>query len=96
MGHSSRYRAAYAADLLVHPLEDLTLIFHRRSGVTHMVTSPVPEILSVMGLDSLNAAQILVRLSYTYDLEAEDAESLDAVLAARLEELVTLGLVERL
>lgn len=96
MADSSRYRAEHAAELLIRPLEDLTLIFHRRSGVTHMVTSPVPEILTVMGHDSINAAQILVRLSYTYDLEAEDAESLDAVLGARLEELVALGLAERL
>lgn len=96
MKDGSRYRADHVAQLLVRPLEDLTLIYHRRSGVTHMVTSPVPEILAVMGRDALSAAQILARLSYTYDLEAEDAESIEAVLDARLEELVALGLAERL
>lgn len=95
MAGSGRYRAEDAAQLLLCPLDDLTLVYHRRSGVTHMVLSPVPEILAVMGTDDLSSDQILARLSFTYDLEAEDAESLDGVLVARLEEMVALGLAER-
>lgn len=96
MVDSRRYRADHRAEFLIHPLEDLTLIYHRRSGVTHMMTSPVPEILAAMDHDLLDAKQILERLSNTYDLEAGEAESLEAVLGARLEELVALGLAERL
>ena len=29
-------------------LDDLTLLYHARSGQTHMVISPVPEILAAM------------------------------------------------
>lgn len=92
----ARYRAEDPAQLLLRPLDDLTVVYHRRSGVTHMVSEPVPEILSAMGRDTLSPAQILARLSRDFDLEAEEMESLFGVLAARLEELVALGLAERL
>ncbi|MBK5263795.1 MAG: HPr-rel-A system PqqD family peptide chaperone [Alphaproteobacteria bacterium] len=90
------YRAEGAEQLLVRRLDDLTLIYHRRSGLTHMVTAPVPEILTAMGGDALSALQILSRLSDRFDLAVEDEGSQFAVIAARLEELAGLGLVERL
>ena len=90
------YQAEAASQLLIHPIDELTLIYHRPSGITHVVASPIPEILAVMGRDTLQVAQILARLAFTYDLEAEETESLDAVLGARLEEMAALGLVERM
>jgi hypothetical protein len=58
-----------------------------------LVAEPVPEILSVMGLDTVDAATVLARLAASFDL----GNANDAVLAvaARLEELADLGLVER-
>ncbi len=43
-----RYRAIPATDLIVRPLADITLVYHRPSGQTHMVASPVPEILAAL------------------------------------------------
>jgi PqqD family protein of HPr-rel-A system len=87
------YQAEPSDALLIEPLDAITLIYHRRSGVTHMVAEPVPEILSVMGLDVLDAATVVTRLAESFDLDTTD----DAIstVAARLEELADLGLVER-
>lgn len=90
---SPLYRAEPAEARLVEPLDAITLIYQRRSGITHLVTEPVPEILEAMGEDALTAAQLAARLSASFDLGSEgDAE---AVIAARLEELALLGLVTR-
>ncbi len=43
-----RYRAIPATDLIVRPLADIALVYHRPSGQTHMVASPVPEILAAL------------------------------------------------
>ena len=88
-----RYRAEPAADLIVRPLEDITLIYHRRSGQTHMVMSPVPEILAVLSRED-GVDGILTLLSRNYDI-GDPAEALE-VIAAHLEEMAALGLVHRL
>jgi PqqD family protein of HPr-rel-A system len=87
------YRAEPADERIVEPLDAMTLIYQRRSGITHMVTEPVPQMLATMGDDALSAAALLVRLAADFDLETNDA-ALQAI-AARLEELADLGLVER-
>jgi PqqD family protein of HPr-rel-A system len=87
------YKAEPADQRLVEPLDAMTLIYQRRSGITHMVAEPVPEMLEAMGDDVVDAATLVVRLAARFDLgDADDAEG---VLAARLEELAELGLVER-
>ncbi|HEY9580635.1 MAG TPA: HPr-rel-A system PqqD family peptide chaperone [Rhizorhapis sp.] len=91
-----RYRAENPASIAVHPFDELTLLYHRRSGITHMVIAPAPQILAVMGSEELAVADILHRLSQDFDLGTEGQESLLAVISARLEELALLGLVERL
>jgi len=90
-----RFRAEDASHLVIKPLDDLSLIYHRRSGTTHVVASPVPEMLGVMGGDPLGVEEILERLSQRFEL-GNETESLIPVVAARLEELAALGLVERL
>lgn len=90
-----QYRAEDAANLIIKPLDDLSLIYHRRSGTTHIVASPVPEMLGAMGCNPLGVEEILERLSQQFEL-GDEAESLLAIIAARLEELAALGLVERL
>jgi PqqD family protein of HPr-rel-A system len=88
-----RYRAEKAEDIIVRPLDAMTLIYQRRSGITHIVAEPVPQILEVMGADSLSTADITLRLTQEFDL-GDNAADIVAVVAERMEELATLGLVE--
>ncbi len=87
-----RYKAEAAVERLIEPLDQMTLIYQRRSGITHIVTEPVPQMLSAMGDDVMTAEALLARLSADFDLQSDD-EALRAI-AARLEELADLGLVE--
>lgn len=89
---SPTYKAEPADQLLVEPLDAMTLIYQRRSGITHIVAEPVPEILAVMGDDIVSAEEVAARLARAFDLDAADAAD---VVAARLDELAQLGLVER-
>ncbi len=94
----NRYRAEPADARIVVALDAMTLIYQRRSGITHIVADPVPQILEAMatGTDSApcDIALIAARLSALYDLG--DADEAKAVIAARLAELAELGLVEEL
>ena len=87
----TRYRAAPAATLRIEPLDALTLIYHRASGMTHLVDSPVPELLALLA-EPLTLDQALAALSERFDLVDPDRDA----LAARIDELVESGLVERL
>ena len=42
------YRAADPTTLRIVPLDALTLVYHRASGITHVVDAPVPEILEAL------------------------------------------------
>ncbi len=78
--------------LCIQPLDTMTAIYHRRSGITHIVGEPVPQILLVMGDDILTSSEILERLRTAFDLDGMDAETL---IAQRLDEMTSLGLLER-
>ena len=84
------YRAAPTDALRVVPLDDFTLIFHRPSGLSHLVTAPAPEILELLEQEPLARAALLVRLGERFELADASVEALDA----RLGELVATGLVE--
>lgn len=90
---SQLYRTAASDGIIQHPLDSMTLIFQKSSGITHMVADPVPAILEVMADDALTASDVAQRLSVSYDLE-DSPDAADIVLA-RLAELCTLGLVEQ-
>ena len=85
------YRAASPDSLIVAPVDLLTAIYHRASGQTHLMASPAPEILEALAEAPLDAAALLAKLRADYDLVDADP----AALAARLDELVETGLVER-
>lgn len=90
---TQKYRAAAKDDLIWHGLDSMTLLFHRPSGITHMLADPAPAILEVMEDAPLTAAEIASRLIEKFDVEADmDAEH---IVLARLEELSALGLVAR-
>jgi PqqD family protein of HPr-rel-A system len=86
------YRAAARATLRIVPLDALTLIYHRSSGITHIVDAPVPEILEALGEAPLSVDALLKHLAERFDLVDADPMA----LAMRLDELVAAGLVERL
>jgi PqqD family protein of HPr-rel-A system len=88
------YRAESPDLLIVEPLDDMTLIYHRRSGITHMVTAPVPEILEAMGEEVVDIGAIAARLSLQFEIEA-DASEVIAIVDSRLADMLALGLVER-
>jgi PqqD family protein of HPr-rel-A system len=83
--------STYAASLPFKSvtLDGLSAIYHRVSGATHVVAEPVPQILEALGEASLTLAELLARLGSDYDL----GDSATEALSARLDELVTLGLV---
>jgi len=88
----TKFRAEPADQILVTPLDSLTLVYQRRSGITHIVAEPAPEILAVMGTDALTVDEVAQRLAMQFDFDGTQAAD---VLAARLNELADIGLVER-
>ncbi|MES3151462.1 HPr-rel-A system PqqD family peptide chaperone [Sphingomonas faeni] len=86
------YRGPPAGGLLVAPLDAFTAVYHRASGITHLLTEPAPQILAALGEDGLALDALLDRLGQDYDLTDGTRDA----LAARLEELIESGLVERL
>jgi PqqD family protein of HPr-rel-A system len=90
-----RFRAEPLSSRLVHDVGPMVLIYHRRSGITHMVAEPVPQILAALdALGPADAGAVARWLGESFDLETEDGAA-EAVIAARLEELAALGLVAR-
>ncbi|WP_428629594.1 HPr-rel-A system PqqD family peptide chaperone [Sphingopyxis sp.] len=87
------FRAAPPKALRIEPLGELTAIFDRRSMQTHLVVSPIPEILTAMGADDCNGAALAARLAARFDFDGEDDAQL--ILGERLSELAAMGLVER-
>lgn len=87
---TDRYLAADPATLRIVPLDSLTAIYHRTSGITHVVASPVPELLAAL-VRPLTIDALLSALARDYDLPDADR----AALAERLDELVEAGLVSR-
>lgn len=87
------YQAEPVDARIVEPLDMMTLIYQRRSGITHMVGEPVPQMLEAMGGDTIDAETLAARLAASFDLGGQDDAA--ALIAGRLEELAELGLVER-
>lgn len=89
--------AVYTADpevaMGVTVLDDLSVIYHRRSGMTHIVDQVVPEILAILRQTPSTAPALLTALARDHDIFADGAAG--HVLQTRLEELCALGLVSR-
>lgn len=89
-----RYRAEPEEQRSLQTLDDIALLYHRRSGQTHMMISPAPEILGALdGLAAASAADIAVLLAADYDLG--DPVEAEAAIAVHLAELTALGLAHR-
>jgi PqqD family protein of HPr-rel-A system len=88
----SRYIAD--ADVLAATveLEGLTLLFHARSGQTHILAPPAPQILAALAGRPGDATDILSRIGDEFEVASEDPAG---AIAARLAELEAAGLVAR-
>lgn len=88
---SATYRAE-APDQIIHAtLGAIDALYHRRSGETHLVAAPVPQILDALGEGPTTIDGLIARLAAQFDLDGE--EDMAAALEQRLAELVDLGLV---
>ncbi len=77
--------------LLVRALDGLTLLYHRPSGITHIVDSPLPEILEVLAEEPQSAPALMEALAERHDLDGDGAgleQHLDALLALGLARVV--------
>ena len=73
-------------------LDGLTALYHRPSGMTHILVTPAPEILAALAEGPADADELLRRIGERFEIEAEDAGE---AVAARLAELEAAGLVRR-
>ena len=90
-GKQKQYARVPLSTLRIVPLDALTLIYHRASGQTHVVASPVPELIEILDETPCDTATLLARLADRFDLGDPDPEA----LTARLDELADVGLVIR-
>jgi PqqD family protein of HPr-rel-A system len=72
------------------PLDSLTALYHRRSGITHLIAEPVPQILEALADGPADAEGLLARLAQRFGVDGDAGQ-----LAERLAELEMLGLVFR-
>ena len=72
--------------------EGLSVLFHPRSGMTHILAPPSPQILDVLGEGPADASGVMARLRARFDFPDGEGE---AAVAARLAELEATGLVRR-
>lgn len=90
-GKQKRYARVPLSTLRIVPLDAMTLIYHRASGQTHVVASPVPELIEILDETPRDVAALLARLTEQFDLDDPD----EAALIARLDELSDIGLAFR-
>lgn len=90
-GQARAYARGADDECVWRELDGLRLVFHRPSGLTHMLATPLPEIYEALDAAPVTAVALLERLSAQFDL-GDEGDAL-AALAAHLEELAALGLI---
>lgn len=81
-----RYRAAAPDQLCIVALDDLTAVYHRPAGATHLLAEPAPQIIVALQETPDDLDGLLGRFALGPDATP--------ALAERLAELVAAGLVE--
>ncbi len=69
------------------------LVFHRLTGTTHMLADPAPAILNILAGRQLDIDSICAILSRDYELAGQENETIADIIGARVDELITLGLI---
>jgi PqqD family protein of HPr-rel-A system len=88
------YRAGPTGDYVVRPADDLTLVYHRPSGTTHVVAPVVVSILEVLHERALSAAEVTAALLERHAFD-EECDVVAATVAARLAEIAAIDLIDR-
>ena len=86
------YRTDFPQQCRVHTLDGVTLVFNRRSGATHFLDSPAPEMLALLAEAAMDPATLTTCLCDRLGVQPD--EEAEAVVEARLAELVATGLVQ--
>ena len=86
---AARYHAPPGLRLVA--LDTLSALYHRASGQTHVVAPPVPEMLAILAEAPMTAAEMRAALAERYDVADPDPDA----IAARLDELAAIGVVEK-
>jgi PqqD family protein of HPr-rel-A system len=89
---SYAYRAEHKDAILIEALDMITLVYQRRSGITHLIAEPMPQILAALGDRAMTVAELSAQLAQEFDL-ADTPEDTETLIMARLAELQSLGLV---
>ncbi len=92
MRAEARYSAAAAGDLVRVELDALTAVYDRRSGQTHLLASPLPEMLEALGEAEWTLDAFADHIRTKFELAADGNAT--TLIAAHLHELAALGLVE--
>jgi PqqD family protein of HPr-rel-A system len=90
---SALYRAEPADSYRSIDAEGMVLLYHRPSGATHLLSSPVPEILALLREVPCDAQILTERLCHRLDLPCVHEALMVAI--ARLDELIGIGLVHK-
>jgi PqqD family protein of HPr-rel-A system len=73
-------------------LDGLTALYHRPSGMTHILVTPAPQILAALNEGPAGVDELLLRIGEHFEIESEDSAG---AIEARLAELEAAGLVRR-
>lgn len=73
-------------------IDGLTLVFHRPSGTTHFLASPMPEMLELLAGGPMTASALCRALCERFESPQDDEARV--VVETRLGELVASGLVQ--
>jgi PqqD family protein of HPr-rel-A system len=87
-----RYIADPADKVRIVELDGLVALYHRASGMTHILAPPAPQILQALAGDPADSAELLRRIGEHFDIGEGDMEG---AIEARLSELEAAGLVRR-
>ena len=83
------YHAPAEGALIQVELDELTALFHRPAGATHLLAEPAPQLLAALADGPADLDGLMSRLSGKYDVAAGERPS----VAAHLQDLVAAGLV---
>lgn len=91
-----QFRAGARSDYVVRPVDDLTLVYHRPAGITHVVRPDCAALLALLHEDALTVDEVIARLSALHDLEPADGATVAETIAARLDEMAAMDIIDRL
>ena len=87
-----RYIADPPAAMRTVELDGLSALYHRPSGLTHILAAPAPQIIAALAGSRATRRRFSRASRADFEPEAEDAP---AAIAARLAELEAAGLVRK-